>query len=395
MNKIVIFSLLIIATVTGILTGFSIFEIDYEVKINTEGKGAVNPEAGSYRFNENEIIEIEAIPEAGWKFKEWQGDVREPQNIKTEIKISENSQITAVFEFKGIEYTEEFTEGEGSKANPYHINTAAQLNNVRNHLNQHFKLTENIDLSNFTGKKGWQPIGSQNNPFTGSFIGDGYKITNLTIKRDENNDIGLFSVIDNGKIQNITLENVDISGKTAVGGIAGWNLDGKIIESSVSGEIWAADWTGGITGINSGQIEKSYTDVEIFGDEQVGGLTGVNNDLIKNSYTQGEITGNAFVGGINGVNSEGIIEKSYAVSNVRATRYSGGIAAIKDQGKIKNSYFADNIIMGPKDDDYVRSQLHLKEANSNTVIDEKNIYQDWDDNIWDFGSKTDHPELKY
>ena len=91
--------------------------------------------------------------------------------------------------------TSEFAGGSGTEGDPYLIETVDQLNSVRNYLgtehsNKHFKLDADLklDVAPYNSGTGWEPIGTQDNPFTGRFDGNGHTISNLFINRssDEN-----------------------------------------------------------------------------------------------------------------------------------------------------------------------------------------------------------------
>lgn len=76
--------------------------------------------------------------------------------------------------------------GRGTKTEPYIVETAQQLDEMRNNLGAYYELGNTIDLSAI---KNFKPIGTIAKPFTGSFIckknSDGtpkYIIKNLTIK---------------------------------------------------------------------------------------------------------------------------------------------------------------------------------------------------------------------
>src|SRR5690554_7999538 len=85
----------------------------------------------------------------------------------------------------------DFSGGSGTEDDPYIIMTPAQLNHVRFHLDSHFKLEADIDLSDYSEGEGWDPIASgfdTSHPdtlFTGSFDGNGFTISNLVIDREE------------------------------------------------------------------------------------------------------------------------------------------------------------------------------------------------------------------
>ena len=69
--------------------------------------------------------------------------------------------------------------------------------------------------------KGWEPIGDDENRFTGSLDGDDYSINNLFINRPESIYVGLFSYVDDAEISNLSLLNVDVTGDRQVAALAG------------------------------------------------------------------------------------------------------------------------------------------------------------------------------
>lgn len=84
---------------------------------------------------------------------------------------------------KGSPFT--FAGGSGTKADPYLIAAPDQLNAVRQGLDKHYKLANDIDLSAWGD---WMPIGGEAQdrygdpaPFTGSFDGAGHAILGMTI----------------------------------------------------------------------------------------------------------------------------------------------------------------------------------------------------------------------
>ena len=63
------------------------------------------------------------------------------------------------------------------------VKTPQELNGIRNDLTKYYKLGKDIDLSAYSN---WTPIGGvayASSWFRGGFDGNGYKITNLNIKR--------------------------------------------------------------------------------------------------------------------------------------------------------------------------------------------------------------------
>ncbi|MDE5894020.1 MAG: M56 family metallopeptidase, partial [Acetatifactor sp.] len=68
-------------------------------------------------------------------------------------------------------------------------------------------------------EKEWVPIGTWENPFTGSYNGNGYEITGLTMKNPDADVVGMFGIAENAHIYNIILRDYDIidAGKNVSG----------------------------------------------------------------------------------------------------------------------------------------------------------------------------------
>ena len=61
-------------------------------------------------------------------------------------------------------------------------------------------------------RKGWQPIGTSSNPFTGSFDGQGYEISGLFVNRPDEDEVGLFGCVgERGFIDDIQVVNAAIT----------------------------------------------------------------------------------------------------------------------------------------------------------------------------------------
>ena len=281
--------------------------------------------------------------------------------------------------------TEDFSGGSGTKEDPYLVENAAQLNNVRNYLESHFKQVDDIDLSDYSSGEGWKPIGEDfDNQFVGSYDGGDFKIKNLYIDRRVN--LGLFGKLNEGAlIKNINLEDVNINGNSIIGGLVGRNNKSKIKNCSVTGEISGGvsddidrskAHVGGLVGMNyKSNIYNCYTDADIFGDSKIGGLVGndygsdmINNvaagnvtgegnyiggligdnsgtvsNTLKQSYASGDVSGDENVGGLVGRSNYKKIEESFAIGAVSGNKNVGGLAGHIRQAKVKNSYSMGNV----------------------------------------------------
>ena len=101
-----------------------------------------------------------------------------------------------------------FSFGNGSVDSPYQIQTAQQLDAVRNYPDKHFILMNDLRLDT-TDYKEWRPIVS----FSGTFNGNGYTIKCLTIKSALTNYTALFETLNTATIKKLSFSEVNITGR--------------------------------------------------------------------------------------------------------------------------------------------------------------------------------------
>jgi len=206
-----------------------------------------------------------------------------------------------------------FIAGKGTQAEPFQIATQDQLNHVRAHLGEgaFFVMTNDITITKdfepnaeafLSAAADWsngnfQPIGNKDNPFVGTFSGNGYKIEGLYIMgtvpsaelvgaRELASYAGLFgSIAESSVISNLKIDKSQIYGKDYTGGISGYSLG--IIRNAGVGEtavLKGGSFTGGITGYNGNLVEKCFSNVDIQGKTVTGSLIGKNYGALRNSY---------------------------------------------------------------------------------------------------------------
>jgi hypothetical protein len=230
------------------------------------------------------------------------------------------------------------------------ITNCTELQNIRNNSAGDYYLANDIDCSctsGWNGGAGFEPIGKDwSSKFTGTFDGQGYKITNLYINRTSINYVGLFGYTGSGsEIKDVGLEEVDVSGNMNVGGLVGYNK-GTITNSYSSGSVSGSSRVGGLVGINKGTITNSYSSGSVTGSSEVGGLVGSNRDegTITNSYSSCSVSGSSQVGGLVGSNYEGTITNSYSSGSVTGSgSYAGGLVGFNYEGTITNSYSSGSV----------------------------------------------------
>ncbi|OAO89079.1 hypothetical protein AXX17_ATUG04700 [Arabidopsis thaliana] len=240
-------------------------------------------------------------------------------------------------------WTKVLEAGAGTSSNPYEIATAEELDTVRNYMasDLYFKLTADIDVSSYNAN--WLPIGNSGAQFLGNIDGNGHKITGLTINRPDENYVGLFGKMGyNVSVTNLTLENVNVTGKQYVGGLVGRNDNGLISKSFVTGSVTGrSSQVGGLVGYNYyGTVSYSFATAQVTGaGNNVGGLTGNNYGEISSSFSTANVTGTGNnVGGLSGANS-GTISNSYATGNVTGTGSNVGGLTGNNIGTIDYSYY--------------------------------------------------------
>ena len=247
-----------------------------------------------------------------------------------------------------------FAGGNGTKKNPYLIETKDQLKAFAKTVSEgdtykkkYVKLNAGIDMA---GEE-WEPIGSPNRSFRGTFDGNGKVIKNLsigskddpmqlgtvTIKDDEGNEktqtrnvAGFFTSLQSGAaVKNLKMENCGFYGASNAGAqtglVAGYAGSGVIIDNcEIKGvsEVTCSKgnaFHGGLVGrLEGAAMINCICDVDVKCENtaaypEAGGLAGMNNGgLIANSCMLGDVVAET------GSNNEG-----YTLAGL-LTGYQGG-----------------------------------------------------------------------
>lgn len=278
--------------------------------------------------------------------------------------------------------------GEGTQTNPYLIesiedivNLATNVNNGENYKGKYFKLKQNLDFNSVksyadanskylynsnkcgyeknesgTGIKtlcttgeGFITIGrNTDKAFSGTFDGNNCTIKNLYINIEnisigKGNAIGLFGMIEDNKIKNLSVTGkISTAAVEYVGGIVGYanNRDTSITiencKSAVNISHNGDGYIGGIAGCMYGSIKKctnignieSKTDSEN-SSSYVGGIAGIlageEGEALSNCINKGDVYGIAKgnsiyadvnTGGIVGYNNGSVIDNCINYANV-------------------------------------------------------------------------------
>ncbi len=145
------------------------------------------------------------------------------------------------------------------------------------YLTAQIKLLNTIVLPNPSvgSSDNWIPFGTSNTPFRGTFRGQGYAITNVTIDDPSGENVGFFGV---------AAGSASASGAGLSGGLVG-SQDGAIADSYATGSVSGSTGTaGGLVGIQgaSAPITDSYFDTTTTG-QNLGVGSGVQTGVIGKS----------------------------------------------------------------------------------------------------------------
>ncbi len=248
--------------------------------------------------------------------------------------------------------------GSGTVEDPYLIATLENLNWIsqnRASWIKHFVQTADIDASGSNdGANGFLPIGDDNFPFYGTYKGQGHTINALYINRPAEDTIGLFGFIASATVTNLGLTNVEITGKSAIGSIAGYDLGSYIDDCYSTGSVTGYATVGGLVGYCAGltaYINNSYSKCTVLGDlASIGGFIGAENCNIDNCYSTGTVsTINGDAGGFVGL-SQGTLTNCFSIGNVIGTSSSsnrlGGFVGAIIGGEMEACFSLGDVING-------------------------------------------------
>lgn len=203
------------------------------------------------------------------------------------------------------------------------------------YVSANYKLTTDIvlnddtsgyeDWSNNSPDHVWTPIGTLSSAFSGTFDGQGHTVSGIYINGGDY--LGLFGYISGGTVENIGVADSNISGRSYIGGVAGYNYGGQVTNCGNSGCITALYMTtsndevvpeycyaGGVVGYNcGGQVTNCHNSGTITSTGMIiGGVVGYTTQLdalasstdavVDGCWNTGSVIGGCYFGGVVGEN---------------------------------------------------------------------------------------------
>jgi len=267
-----------------------------------------------------------------------------------------------------------FAGGTGTEADPYLISTGEQLAYLSQQVNngnafegKYIRLTQDILLNDvnadgsLASNREFTRIGTgASRSFKGNFDGASFRVIGLYINKSNDNYQGLFGYADTGSaICNLTISGTlnagDYSGSVAGytnglienctsgstvtatwknyhGGIAGYAGAASVIRNcTVSGDVLATNYSGGIVAYTAGTVEGCATtatcDVSVTWGSFRGGIAAYadSTSVIRNCSAAGTVTGADSIGGIAGYSSGAIESCENVTARVSGNTKAGGI----------------------------------------------------------------------
>lgn len=272
--------------------------------------------------------------------------------LKKNLLVRSNL-ILIVFAFFSLGSTAsaQFAGGDGSRQNPYKIQTWEHLRSIELHPNASYMLISDLETltqgyeefagPNSNGGQGWAPLKN----FKGKFYGNGFLIKDLNINRPLQSSLGLFGNSAMAEFYEIQLKNVTVSGASDVGSLIGVAINVKIIECSFSGTVSGKTYVGGLVGtMGNSVIVESFSLGNVTGKRSVGGIAGnVYQTDVFRSFSSGKVTAELEAGGLVGYfqsHSKNKIENCYSIGKIESKEIAGGLVGKMTGGSVNDSYFA-------------------------------------------------------
>ena len=284
-----------------------------------------------------------------------------------------------------------YTAGSGTEQDPCRIGSEEELALFRVQVNRFGRtdlcavLTSDIVINSgtfdadgrYTPAAGetvsrMNPIGSETQPYTGTFDGGGYTIRGLCVSKrsyyngesySESNHAGLFGKLSGATVKNLTVTGY-VDGRFYVGGIAGYADDTTkilncrsecIVVSGQSTYPYISDpesvirYAGGSVGYNKGSVTACCNTGTVTGVDSVGGITGGGPGTVSDCYNVGAVTASGQnAGGIAG--NGGTVSYCYNVGAVTGGAEIANNAAVNEcfflgtQGRSAEA-FADGTVL--------------------------------------------------
>ena len=186
--------------------------------------------------------------------------------VAADYKYSKDSNIVLRIHFDAGSVNRTALKGNGTKENPYQINSKADFALVSKYADSSAWFTLLTDLEfapadfSFGGilyndGNSFGGFGTDSAPFNGTFLGNGHIISGLYAKG--NDEASLFGVTKNAEISGLKINNAQISAKKIAAALAAKSYDSTFTNISVNSSVVSAQGADSIAAAFAGYAENS------------------------------------------------------------------------------------------------------------------------------------------
>ena len=394
--------LIILALVAGMIGCQPVPAVQYELTISsTEGGSVTAPGEGTFTYDEGAIVSLEALPDSGYFFAGWTGDVGTIGNNRaasTTISMNGDYSITASFASllpaqcslaissttggavttpgqgaftydRGavVSLVAEAEEGyvfvgwTGDVTSVADVNAAStsitvdgscsitanfaigiydwhDLDAIRDNLSGHYVLMN--DLGSAT-------VGYEQLAGPTANGGKGWEpiggLSDDQFRIDVSDPVDPFAGSLNGQryeIKDLFIYRPEDDGVGLLGFIGRGAVvqDIGLVNAAVTGRVYVGGLVGGS---RWGIVRDSYSSGTVTGEGNVGGVIGHHGggSTLTGSYATGSVMGNWMVGGLVGWQHYGTTRNSYYLGTVAGEGDVGGVVGANWHGTVSNSYY--------------------------------------------------------
>ena len=202
-------------------------------------------------------------------------------------------------------------------------------------------------LKNVTLTSNWTTVGTETEPFKGTFDGKGYTITGLTIPTSDEY-MGFIGMLDGGTVKNVKFASVSVNGKDDVGTAVGRIINGGIVSGVqvLGGTVSGAKRVGGVVGsIKASGTVSDCTNAAVVtaNDRNAGGIVGSayytetgKQMYITNCVNNGAVTASGVCGGIVSLSAANVSGNTNTAA-VKGTEVGGIVGEQKSYGSVTNN----------------------------------------------------------
>ena len=204
-------------------------------------------------------------------------------------------------------------------------------------------------LKNVTLTGNWTTVGTESEPFKGTFDGKGYTITGLNIPTNDNEYVGLIGILDGGTVKNVKFASVSVTGKNDVGTAVGRIINGGTVSGVqvLGGTVSGAKRVGGVVGsIKANGTVSDCTNAAgvTANDRNAGGIVGSayytetgKQMCITGCVNNGAVTASGGVcGGIVSLSAANVSGNTNTAA-VKGTEVGGIVGEQKSYGSVTNN----------------------------------------------------------